>query len=127
MPERPKLRCVIAAGGTAGHVLPALAVAAELTARGVTVSFAGSARAERKLVAAAGFELDEFRVGGIPREASPAALRALRVATAAPLACVEILRRRRRRGVLGGGGYVAGPMVLAAAVLRVPAAPPQAG
>jgi len=79
-------------------------VAAELTARGVTVSFAGSARAERKLVAAAGFELDEFRVGGIPREASPAALRALRVATAAPLACVEILRRLRgcHRGRMAG-------------------------
>ena len=43
MGSRPRtLRCLIAAGGTAGHVLPAIAIAESLTARGVSVSFAGS-------------------------------------------------------------------------------------
>ena len=40
----------------------------------------------------------------------------------APFACRRILERRRPDVVLGGGGYVAGPMVLAAATRRIPAA-----
>ena len=66
-----QLRCLIAAGGTAGHVLPALAVADELQTRGVHVTFAGSPdRAEARLVPEAGYELDTFRVTGLPRRPS---------------------------------------------------------
>jgi len=87
------------------------------------VTFAGSPdRAEAQLVPDAGFELDTFRVSGFPRNASPALARALLRAAAAPAVCRRILRRRRPDVVLGGGGYVAGPMVLAAASLRVPTA-----
>jgi UDP-N-acetylglucosamine--N-acetylmuramyl-(pentapeptide) pyrophosphoryl-undecaprenol N-acetylglucosamine transferase len=114
---------VIAAGGTAGQVLSALAVAEALTARGVFVTFAGSPdRAEAQLVPDAGYELDTFRVSGFPRTVSPALARALLQAGTAPRACRAILRHRRPDVVLGGGGYVAGPMVLAAASLRIPAA-----
>ncbi|MBA2763289.1 MAG: glycosyltransferase, partial [Thermoleophilaceae bacterium] len=48
-------RVVIAAGGTAGHVVPALAVAAALQAKGAHVEFVGGDRAEARLVPAAGF------------------------------------------------------------------------
>jgi UDP-N-acetylglucosamine--N-acetylmuramyl-(pentapeptide) pyrophosphoryl-undecaprenol N-acetylglucosamine transferase len=114
---------VIAAGGTAGHVLPALAVADALREREVDVTFAGSPeRAEARLVPEAGYELDTFRVAGLPRRLGPALGRALAVDAAAPFACRRILRRRRPDVVLGGGGYVAGPMVLAAATRRIPAA-----
>jgi UDP-N-acetylglucosamine--N-acetylmuramyl-(pentapeptide) pyrophosphoryl-undecaprenol N-acetylglucosamine transferase len=87
------------------------------------VTFAGSPdRAEARLVPEAGFELDTFRVSGLPRrpgiELARAALRAL----AAPAACDRILARRQPDAVLGGGGYVAGPMVVAAARRRIPAA-----
>ena len=68
------------------------------------------------------YPFDAFRVEGIPRAASPRAARALLRALLAPLACLRILRRRRPDVVLGGGGYVGGPMVLAAALLRIPAA-----
>jgi UDP-N-acetylglucosamine--N-acetylmuramyl-(pentapeptide) pyrophosphoryl-undecaprenol N-acetylglucosamine transferase len=123
MPERDAPACLIAAGGTAGHVLPALAVAEALTARGARVTFAGSpGRAEARLVPEAGYELDTFRISGFPRRASPALLRALFLAARAPAACARILRRRRPHSVLGAGGYVAGPMVLAARALRLPAA-----
>ncbi|TML45967.1 MAG: undecaprenyldiphospho-muramoylpentapeptide beta-N-acetylglucosaminyltransferase [Actinobacteria bacterium] len=123
MAEKRELKCVIAAGGTAGHVLPALAVAEELQRRGVRVSFAGSQdRVEARLVPEAGFEFDAFRSAGLPRQAGVALVRALATAAGAPAACLRILRRRRPDVVLGAGGYVSGPMVLAAALRRTPTA-----
>lgn len=114
---------MIAAGGTAGHVLPALAVADALTERGVFVTLAGSPdRAEARLVPDAGYELDTFRISGLPRQPSPQLLTALYRAGRAPQACRAILRRRRPDVVFGGGGFVAGPMVAAAASMRIPAA-----
>src|SRR6516225_7361377 len=123
MRPRDELACVIAAGGTGGHVLPSLAIAESLSARGVRVTFAGSPdRVEAQLVPEAGYEFDAFRVSGFPREASLALLRSLALAGRAPFACREILARRRPDVVLGAGGYVAGPMVLAAWSRRIPAA-----
>ncbi len=87
------------------------------------VTFAGSPdRVEAQLVPEAGFELDTFRVSGFERKPSLKLLRALAQAAVAPAACRAILRRRRPNVVFGGGGYVAGPMVLAAATMRIPAA-----
>jgi len=118
-----QVRCLIAAGGTAGHVLPALAVADELRRRGVHVTFAGSPdHVEAQLVPDAGYEFDTFRITGLPRRLSPALVSAALLAGRAPLACARILARRRPDVVLGGGGYVSGPMVYAAWRKRTPAA-----
>jgi UDP-N-acetylglucosamine--N-acetylmuramyl-(pentapeptide) pyrophosphoryl-undecaprenol N-acetylglucosamine transferase len=86
------------------------------------VTFAGSPdRVESRLVPEAGFELDTFDVSGIPRTPGVALVRALVRAVKAPFACLAILRARRPAVVLGAGGYVAGPMVLAAWLRRIPA------
>jgi UDP-N-acetylglucosamine--N-acetylmuramyl-(pentapeptide) pyrophosphoryl-undecaprenol N-acetylglucosamine transferase len=125
MNARPndELRCLIAAGGTAGHVLPSLAVAEALRARGVSVTFAGSPdRVEARLVPEAGYELDTFEIAGFPRRPSIDLLRSLITAGRATRACAAILQRRRPHVVLGGGGYVAGPMVYAAWRRKLPAA-----
>jgi UDP-N-acetylglucosamine--N-acetylmuramyl-(pentapeptide) pyrophosphoryl-undecaprenol N-acetylglucosamine transferase len=123
MQEHRQLRCLIAAGGTVGHVAPALAVAEALRDRGVTVTFAGSLdRVEARLVPERGYAFDAFPVAGFPRRPGVALLRALALAAAAPAACGKILARRRPDVVLGAGGYVAGPMVLAAWLRRIPAA-----
>ncbi|HKH22664.1 MAG TPA: undecaprenyldiphospho-muramoylpentapeptide beta-N-acetylglucosaminyltransferase [Solirubrobacterales bacterium] len=106
---------MIAAGGTAGHVVPAIAVADALRAEGAEVSFLGTReRAEADLVPAAGYEIDFLRVSGLdrrnPLKAALAAGRAARAVGAAR----RVLERRRADVVLGGGGYVAGPAGLAA-------------
>jgi len=89
----------------------------------VDVTFAGSPdRVEARLVPEAGYELDLFRVSGLPRRPSLAQLRAVMLAAGAPRACRRILRRRRPDVVLGGGGFVAGPMVFAASTMRIPTA-----
>src|SRR5438874_1849030 len=123
MPDQRELRCLIAAGGTVGHVAPALAVAEALRERGVTVTFAGSPdRVEARLVPERGYAFDAFRVAGFPRRPGPKLVRALALAAAAPVACLRILERRRPDVVLGGGGYVGGPMLVAAWLRRIPAA-----
>jgi UDP-N-acetylglucosamine--N-acetylmuramyl-(pentapeptide) pyrophosphoryl-undecaprenol N-acetylglucosamine transferase len=89
----------------------------------VTVTFAGSPdRVESQLVPEAGFELDTFAISGIPRRVGLELVRSLARAIHAPFACSRILARRRPDVVLGAGGYVAGPMVLAARLRRIPAA-----
>jgi UDP-N-acetylglucosamine--N-acetylmuramyl-(pentapeptide) pyrophosphoryl-undecaprenol N-acetylglucosamine transferase len=114
-------RVLVAAGGTAGHVMPALAVAEELVRAGAEVTFAGTPeRAEAELVRTRGYTFDPFRVQGLPRTPSLRAFRALALDVAAPVACVRILRRRRPHAVLGAGGFVAGPMLLAARALGIP-------
>jgi UDP-N-acetylglucosamine--N-acetylmuramyl-(pentapeptide) pyrophosphoryl-undecaprenol N-acetylglucosamine transferase len=111
---------VIAAGGTAGHVVPAIAVADALRAEGAEVTFVGGERAEAELVPAAGYPLDRIAVEGISRSNPLKAARALAKAAGALGAARRILRTRRPDAVLGGGGYVAGPIGLAAALKRIP-------
>jgi UDP-N-acetylglucosamine--N-acetylmuramyl-(pentapeptide) pyrophosphoryl-undecaprenol N-acetylglucosamine transferase len=113
-------RIVIAAGGTAGHVVPAIAVADALRAEGAQVSFVGGQRAEAELVPAAGYPLDPIRVEGIARRNPLKALRAGAKAALALRSAARILRERQADAVLGGGGYVAGPVGLAAVLRRVP-------
>jgi UDP-N-acetylglucosamine--N-acetylmuramyl-(pentapeptide) pyrophosphoryl-undecaprenol N-acetylglucosamine transferase len=123
MADERQLRFLIAAGGTVGHVAPALAVAEALRRRGGLVTFAGSpARVEARLVPELGYDFDAFAVSGLPRRVGPQLARAAGQALAAPLACLRILRRRKPDAVLGAGGYVAGPMVLAARLSRIPCA-----
>jgi UDP-N-acetylglucosamine--N-acetylmuramyl-(pentapeptide) pyrophosphoryl-undecaprenol N-acetylglucosamine transferase len=113
-------RIAIAAGGTAGHVVPALAVAAALRAEGAEVEFIGAGRAEAELVPAAGFRLHAISVEGLSRSNPLKALRALlRAALALPRAR-RLLKRLAVDAVMGGGGYVAGPVALAAVSLRIP-------
>jgi UDP-N-acetylglucosamine--N-acetylmuramyl-(pentapeptide) pyrophosphoryl-undecaprenol N-acetylglucosamine transferase len=114
------MRVVIAAGGTAGHVVPALAVAGALRADGHQVVFVGGERAEAELVPAAGFELRPIAVRGLSRTNPFVAARAGALAARATAAAARILRDERAAAVLGAGGYVAGPVGLAAVARRVP-------
>ena len=111
---------VIAAGGTAGHVVPALAVADALRERGAEVQFAGGERAEAELVPKAGYPFHALRLAGIHRSKPLSAARAAGLAALATAKALRLLRKLRPDVVLGCGGYVAGPVGLAAVALRVP-------
>lgn len=112
---------MVAAGGTAGHVVPAMAVAAELRASGAEVSFLGArGRIEAELVPAAGYEIDLVRVRGIDRGNPLRAALAGAEALAAVGGALRAIRHRRADVVMGGGGFVAGPAGLAAVLRRTP-------
>ncbi len=111
---------MIGAGGTAGHVVPALAVADALRARGAEVAFIGGERAELELVPAAGYELHRLRVFPLPRGKPLAALRAAAIDAGALRRARSILRERGPAAVLGAGGYVAGPVGLAGVLRGIP-------
>jgi UDP-N-acetylglucosamine--N-acetylmuramyl-(pentapeptide) pyrophosphoryl-undecaprenol N-acetylglucosamine transferase len=124
MPERDDAadspRVAIAAGGTAGHVVPALAIADALRERGAQVLFLGGERAEAELVPAAGYPFHPLKVAGIDRRNPLKAARALGLAVGATKTARQILRREGVDAVIGGGGYVAGPAGAAAITLRLP-------
>src|SRR3954452_20454505 len=113
-------RIVIAAGGPAGHVVPAIAIADALLAEGAEVSFVGGERAEAELVPAARYPFDAIRVEGISRSNPLKAARAVVRAAASLGAAGRLLEGARADAVLGGGGYVAGPVGLAAVRRGIP-------
>src|SRR3954451_5684101 len=113
-------RIAIAAGGTAGHVVPALAIAHALRGRGAEVLFLGGERAEAELVPAAGYPFHPLKVAGIDRRNPVKAARAVGLAVGATATARTILKREGVNAVIGGGGYVAGPAGAAAIALRLP-------
>jgi UDP-N-acetylglucosamine--N-acetylmuramyl-(pentapeptide) pyrophosphoryl-undecaprenol N-acetylglucosamine transferase len=114
------VKVAIAAGGTAGHVVPALAVADALRAEGAAVELIGGERAEAELVPAAGYPFHGLRIAGIDRRNPLKAARAAGLALAAAGRARRLLREIGAEVVIGGGGYVAGPVGLAARSLRLP-------
>jgi UDP-N-acetylglucosamine--N-acetylmuramyl-(pentapeptide) pyrophosphoryl-undecaprenol N-acetylglucosamine transferase len=113
-------KVLIAAGGTAGHVVPALAVADALRADGADVLWVGGERAEAELVPAAGYPMQRIAVSGLSRSNPLKAARAVLQSVRAFFAARALLGRERPDVVLGGGGYVAGPVGAAAVSRRVP-------
>jgi UDP-N-acetylglucosamine--N-acetylmuramyl-(pentapeptide) pyrophosphoryl-undecaprenol N-acetylglucosamine transferase len=115
---------VIAGGGTAGHVLPALAVGRALVARGhkpASVLFVGSARGlEARLVPEAGFPVVLLPGRGVVRRVSLQAAVAVAGIAVAAARATWLLARRRPAVVLSVGGYAAAPCALAALILRIP-------
>jgi UDP-N-acetylglucosamine--N-acetylmuramyl-(pentapeptide) pyrophosphoryl-undecaprenol N-acetylglucosamine transferase len=113
------MKVVIAGGGTAGHVNPALALARSL--EGDEVSFLGTSRgAEARLVPEAGYELHEIDVRGFDRSRPLSIFPTGGRALAAVFATRKKLKELHPQVVVGMGGYVSLPAAAAARSLRVP-------
>lgn len=115
---------VIGGGGTAGHVLPAIAVAQALVADGCPVhaiEFVGSERGlETRLVPEAGFSLTTVPGRGFTRAPSFANVKSAVSLGAGSVQGIGIVRRLRPAVVLSVGGYAAFPAVLGARLASVP-------
>lgn len=107
MTQRP---IMIMAGGTGGHVYPALAVADELRTRGVPVVWLGTRKGiEARLVPEAGIDIEWLGVSALRGKGVFSLLLAPFNLLRAGLQALQILLRRQPCAVLGMGGFVAGP------------------
>ena len=115
-------RIMVMAGGTGGHVMPALAVAECLRERGVEVLWLGTGNGlEAKLAPRAGFEFKTIHIKGVRRSGvARIASMPFRLAWAM-LQALWIILWRRPDGVLGMGGFVSGPGGLVAGLTRTAA------
>ncbi len=112
---------VMAGGGTGGHVMPALAVARELRARGHAVRFIGTRRGlEAKLAPAESFPIEWIEIGGLNRVGFRKMLVTLAELPFSIWAAARMLGRERPAAVFSTGGFVAGPVLLGALWKRIP-------
>lgn len=112
---------LMAGGGTGGHVIPALAVARELESRGHQPVFVGTREGfEAKLVPGSGFPIEWITIHGLKGVGTVKGLRTLIGLPGSVMRALGILRRYRPAAVFSMGGYVAGPVMIAAALRRVP-------
>jgi UDP-N-acetylglucosamine--N-acetylmuramyl-(pentapeptide) pyrophosphoryl-undecaprenol N-acetylglucosamine transferase len=112
---------LIMAGGTGGHVFPALAVADELRARGIPVVWLGTkAGIESRLVPQAGYPIEWMSITGLRGKNTLTLLFAPVRITMACWQALAVLLRRKPCAVLGMGGFASGPGGLMAWLIRKP-------
>ncbi len=113
---------MIAAGGTGGHIVPGLAVARELQARGADVLFVGTERGlEKRMVPMAGFSLEMVSSGPLKSVPFLTLIKSLLAIPRGVFECLALIKQHKVKAVLGVGGYASGPMMLAARLRGVPA------
>lgn len=112
---------LIMAGGTGGHIIPALAVAAVLRSRGWQIEWLGTASGlESRLVPERGYRLNTLKMAGV-RGKGPLRLALLPLQLLRAFAqALSLLMRLRPTVVLGMGGYAAFPGGMMAALLNIP-------
>lgn len=114
---------MIAGGGTGGHLYPGIAIAEEIRRRapGTRIVFAGRGLPlERDIVGRHGYTLVAVSSGGVVGRSPQQRVRGAFLALRGIGEAMGILGRERPRAVVGVGGYASGPMVLAAAIRRIP-------
>ena len=114
-------KIMVMAGGTGGHVFPALAVADELRARDVAVEWFGTRRGiEAELVPASNIPLHFIDVVGVRGKGVMTLLKAPFLLLKAVSQAKALLKQHRPDAVLGMGGFASGPGGLAARLLGIP-------
>lgn len=112
---------MIMAGGTGGHVFPALAVADILRKSGAHVEWLGTPRGiENSLVPAANIELHHISVEGVRGKGVLGLIKAPFLIVLAVLQAVSVFKKVKPNVVIGFGGFASGPGGLAAKLLSKP-------
>lgn len=116
----PKSSVIISAGGTGGHIYPALALAKELQQQQIHVIWLGTTQGlESRIVPAEGILLKTVSVEGVRGRGLLSLLKAPFLILKAILDCLLIYRKVKPEAVCGFGGYVTGPACVAARILGV--------
>lgn len=114
-------RILVMAGGTGGHVFPALAVARRLREQGVDVIWLGTRKGlEARVVPEASFAISFISINGLRGKGVISWLLAPFKLILALVQALIILIRQRPKAVLGMGGFVTGPGGVASWLLRKP-------
>ncbi len=112
---------LIVAGGTGGHIYPALAVADCLRERGISLLWLGTITGlEAKIVPQHGYQLLTIRIGGLRGKGVMRWLAAPLSIIIAIFQSLFVLIKQRPAAVLGMGGFVSGPGGIAAWLMRIP-------
>ncbi len=117
------MKVLFAAGGTGGHIFPAIAVANEVLRRDSSseVLFVGTARGlETRIVPEAGFQLSLINSVGLKNVGFAGKLKGLSVLPKSFIEARQIIKQFRPHVAVGAGGYVSGPVLLMAAIMGVP-------
>ncbi|MBX7171734.1 MAG: undecaprenyldiphospho-muramoylpentapeptide beta-N-acetylglucosaminyltransferase [Pyrinomonadaceae bacterium] len=117
------MKIIFAAGGTGGHIYPAIAVAKEILRRdpNSTIRFVGTARGlETKLVSQNGFELSTIDSAGLKNMGLVGKLKGLLILPKSFLEARNLLKEFKPDVVVGAGGYVTGPVLLMASLMKIP-------
>jgi UDP-N-acetylglucosamine--N-acetylmuramyl-(pentapeptide) pyrophosphoryl-undecaprenol N-acetylglucosamine transferase len=116
-----KIKVMIVAGGTGGHVMPALAVARHLRLQGHEVHWLGTHTGiEARLVPAENFPISFIDIQGLRGKKASTLLLAPFKILKAIFQSYRVLKKERPSAVLCMGGYVSGPGAIAAWMMRCP-------
>lgn len=114
-------KLLVMAGGTGGHVFPAIAVARELQQQGWEIRWLGTKdRMEAELVPKHGIAIEFIEISGLKGKGINALLKAPFAIFKAILQARRIIKAYQPDAVLGMGGYVSGPGGVAAKLCGVP-------
>ncbi|KAE9541960.1 undecaprenyldiphospho-muramoylpentapeptide beta-N-acetylglucosaminyltransferase [Ursidibacter maritimus] len=114
-------KLLVMAGGTGGHVFPAIAVAKELQQQGWDIRWLGTKdRMEAELVPKYGIPIEFIQISGIKGKGIKALLTAPFAILRAVFQARKIIKAYQPDAVLGMGGYVSGPGGIAAKLCGVP-------
>ena len=114
-------KLLVMAGGTGGHVFPAIAVARELQQQGWEICWLGTKdRMEADLVPKHGIPIEFIQISGLKGKGVKALLTAPFAILRAVLQAYKIIKKFKPDAVLGMGGYVSGPGGIAAKLCGVP-------
>jgi UDP-N-acetylglucosamine--N-acetylmuramyl-(pentapeptide) pyrophosphoryl-undecaprenol N-acetylglucosamine transferase len=117
------MRVLITGGGTGGHINPALAIAQKVKSKDVlnTVLYVGTKTGmESELVPKEGFEFESVTAKFLQRKISIENIKTIFASAKGVLEANKVIKEYKPDIVVGTGGYVCGPVVLAAALRKIP-------
>ena len=119
------MKIILAGGGTAGHINPAIAIANTIKAndKNAEIAFIGTKKGmENKLVGKAGYPIHHVEIQGLRRKLTLSNIKTAYYYLTSPFKAKKLLKEYQPDVVVGTGGYLSWPLIKAAADLGIPSA-----